>query len=56
MGRWDFGVALMADSHPRFGDGGASVTDVLNSYYARNIVAEFGDNQRQLCNKCHGKD
>ena len=56
MGRWDFGATLMADSHPQAGDGGASGTDALNSYYGRNMSAEFGENQRQLCNKCHLKD
>ncbi|MBI4847363.1 MAG: hypothetical protein HY808_02120 [Nitrospirae bacterium] len=25
-------------------------------YYGRNIVAEFGSYQRQLCNKCHQRD
>jgi hypothetical protein len=56
IGRWDFGTAFIADSHPQFGDGGASGNDVVNSYYGRDMAAEFGETQRQLCNKCHLKD
>jgi len=56
IGRWDFDVAHIADSHPQFGDGGASGNDVVNSYYGRDMTAEFGESQRQLCNKCHVKD
>ena len=56
MGRWDFETSFIADSHPSVGDGGASGTDVLNSYYGRDMISEFGEKQRQLCNKCHGKD
>jgi hypothetical protein len=56
IGRWDFQVAFIADSHPQFSDGGASGSDVVNSYYGRDIMAEFGEGQRQLCNKCHLKD
>lgn len=56
MGRWDFETSLMAESHPKAGDGGASGTDALHSYYGRNMIAEFGEKQRQLCNKCHLKD
>jgi hypothetical protein len=56
IGRWDFEAAFIADSHPQFGDGGASGNDVLNSYYGRDMTSEFGETQRQLCNKCHLKD
>lgn len=56
IGRWDFNVTYMADSHPREGDGGVSGNDVLNSYYGRNMISQFGKYQRQLCNKCHMKD
>ena len=56
IGRWDFATAFIADSHPQFGDGGASGNDVANSYYGRDMAAEFGETQRQLCNKCHLKD
>ena len=56
IGRWDFWTALIAESHPRFGDSGANGNDVVNSYYGRDMSAEFGENQRQLCNKCHLKD
>jgi hypothetical protein len=56
MGRWDFGTTFIADSHPKAGDGGASGIDVVNSYYGRDMISEFGEKQRQLCNKCHRKD
>ncbi|NQT69761.1 MAG: cytochrome C [Desulfobacteraceae bacterium] len=53
IGRWDFGTTFVADSHPRPGDGGATGNDMRNSYYGRDMVAEFGLYQRRLCNKCH---
>ena len=56
IGRWDFQATLLTDSHPQFGDGGTNGMDVLNSYYGRDIATEFGQTQRQLCNKCHLKD
>lgn len=56
IGRWDFQTTFIADSHPKAGDGGVTGNDVLNSYYGRNMVAEFGKYQRQLCNKCHSQD
>jgi len=56
IGRWDFETTFLADSHPKFGDGSASGNDVVNSYYGRDVVAWFGEKQRQLCNKCHLKD
>ena len=56
IGRWDFETTFIADSHPQLGDGGASGNDVVNSYYGRYMTAEFGQSQRQLCNKCHLKD
>jgi len=56
MGRWDFETSFITDSHPQFGDGGASGNDVVNSYYGRDMAAEFGEAQRQLCNKCHVQD
>jgi hypothetical protein len=56
IGRWDFEASFIADSHPHFGDGGASGNDVINSYYGRDMTVEFGETQRQLCNKCHLKD
>ncbi len=52
-GRWDFAATfLVADSHPRIGDGGASAQDIANRYYGYT----FTPNQRSLCNKCHVKD
>jgi hypothetical protein len=56
IGRWDLETSFMSHSHPQFGDGGASGNDAVNSYYGRDMVAEFGETQRQLCNKCHLKD
>lgn len=56
IGRWDFNTTFIADSHPKPGDDGVTGNDVLNSYYGRNMVAEFGIYQRQLCNKCHSLD
>jgi hypothetical protein len=56
IGRWDFKATLLADSHPQYSDGGVSGDDVMNSYYGRDIIAEFGKYQRQLCNKCHVQD
>jgi cytochrome c553 len=53
IGRWDFGATFIADSHPQPGDGGASGNSALHSYYGRDMDAEFGPYQRQLCNKCH---
>jgi hypothetical protein len=29
---------------------------VLNSYYGRDMAADFGKYQRQFCNKCHLMD
>lgn len=52
-GRWDFTAELIADSHPAAGDGGVSGSDVLNSYYDRDMTGEFGPDQRSLCEKCH---
>jgi hypothetical protein len=55
-GRWDFETELLVDSHPQTGDGGASSTDQLRSYYNRDIATVFGEEQRSLCNKCHIQD
>lgn len=55
-GRWDFETELLVDSHPQTGDGGASATDQLRSYYNRDIETVFGVGQRSLCNKCHIQD
>jgi hypothetical protein len=56
IGRWDFQTTFMANSHPRAGDGGASGSDVHNSYYGRDMISAFGSLQRSLCNKCHLQD
>jgi len=52
-GRWDFTASLLANSHPALGDGGATASDVYNSYYGRDIAIEFGTSQGQFCEKCH---
>ena len=56
IGRWDFKARFIADAPPRKGDIGVTGNDVQNSYYGRNMTARYGQNQRQLCNKCHLKD
>lgn len=53
IGRWDFTASLLAESHPAMGDGSATGTDVLNSYYGRDVAVEFGANQGSFCEKCH---
>jgi predicted CXXCH cytochrome family protein len=54
--RWDYQATFIADSHPKSGDSGATGIDILNSYYGRDMIAEFGSLQRQFCNKCHLQD
>lgn len=54
IGRWDFDAVLLADSHPAVGDSGVTGSDVLNSYYGRDIAGEFGSGQQSFCEKCHG--
>jgi predicted CXXCH cytochrome family protein len=56
MGRWDLNATFLAKSHPAVGDEGAGADDAQNSYYGRDMVAEFGSYQRSLCNKCHVGD
>jgi predicted CXXCH cytochrome family protein len=52
IGRWDWTATFLAESRPGMGDGG----DAWNSYYGRDLEAEFGPRQRSLCNKCHVAD
>jgi hypothetical protein len=54
--RWDMTTEFIAESHPQASDGGVVGDDVLNSYYGRDLVAQFGEFQRSLCNKCHAQD
>ena len=54
--RWDATTEFMADSHPMASDTGVTGDDVLNSYQGRDMVAQFGEFQRNLCNKCHVQD
>ncbi len=54
-GRWDFSAVLIQDSHPALGDAGVTGNDMLNSYYGRDMVTEFGPLQGTLCQKCHGE-
>lgn len=56
IGRWDFRATFLAKSHPQSGDAGAAGSDERESYYGRDILAQFGPYQRSLCNKCHPKD
>jgi hypothetical protein len=56
IGRWDLYATFLAESHPGIGDAGAGSGNVQNSYYGRNLVADFGSYQRSLCNKCHALD
>ncbi len=53
IGRWDFSAQLVADSHPAANDAGVTGNDVFYSYYGRNMINEFGQGQRILCEKCH---
>lgn len=53
-GRWDFTASVLVDSHPAIGDAGVTGSDVHYSYYGRDISTEFGANQGQFCEKCHG--
>ena len=53
IGRWDFSAELIADSHPAPGDSGVTGSDILYSYYGRDMVTKFGPGQRSLCEKCH---
>ena len=52
MTRWDMSETFLADSHPADLNEGATQEDLDNMYYSY----EFVENQRSLCNKCHGKD
>lgn len=52
IGRWDFKVTHLIDSHPQATDGGATADDVARKYYLYTLE----HNQRSLCNKCHVKD
>ena len=56
MTRWDMTEEFIVDSHPMSSDGGVTGDDVLNSYQGRDLVAQFGEFQRGLCNKCHVQD
>jgi hypothetical protein len=53
IGRWDFDAQAIARSHPAPGDGGATGSDVLYSYYGRDMLSRFGSSQKQFCEKCH---
>ena len=57
MGRWDFEVEMLAESHP------LTATDLPATavpYYADgaaiDVVTAYGHYQRSLCNKCHVQD
>ena len=60
IGRWDFGEELIAES-PLLDPGTTTtLTDRNAGTYdagaAIDVVAEYGANQRSLCNKCHVQD
>jgi hypothetical protein len=46
IGRWDFRATFIAQSHP----------NDRESYYGRDVAAQFGPYQRSFCNKCHPRD
>lgn len=52
-GRWDLRAVTIAESHPRTGDAGVTGNDILNAYYGRDVLTEFGSGQRAFCDKCH---
>jgi len=54
IGRWDLAAGLLVESHPATGDAGATASDIMYSYSARDIASEFGSGQGQFCQKCHG--
>jgi len=54
--RWDMSAEFISNSHPMAGDGAVTGDDVLNSYYGRDMISQFGNFQRGLCNKCHAMD
>ncbi len=55
IGRWDFTVEFIAESHPMDTTlYTATPEDIANKYY--NYAAGFDPDQRSLCNKCHYKD
>ncbi|MDW7710822.1 MAG: hypothetical protein SCH98_10130 [Deferrisomatales bacterium] len=56
IGRWDFSATFLAASHPAEGDVGVRPGEARASYYGRDVAAEFGPDQRSLCNKCHALD
>lgn len=57
MGRWDFEVELLEESHAL---ASADVPAGAAVYYKNgavvDVVAEYGQWQRSLCNKCHAQD
>ncbi|MBN2332758.1 MAG: cytochrome C [Deltaproteobacteria bacterium] len=57
MGRWDFEVEMLAESHVLES---ADVPATAVPYYADgaaiDIVTKYGEYQRSLCNKCHVQD
>jgi hypothetical protein len=54
--RWDMETEFISHSHPN----AANLVDMGavpdSPYYGRDMVADFGEYQRSLCNKCHVKD
>jgi len=57
MGRWDFEVELLAESHPlESADVPATAMVYYDNGAAVDIATRYGDWQRSLCNKCHVQD
>jgi hypothetical protein len=55
MARWQLDTEFLADQIPTTTEVPAMADDTV-PYYGRNITDEFGEWQRQLCNKCHVQD
>jgi hypothetical protein len=57
MGRWDFEVELLEESHAlAAGDLPATAVPYYKNGAAVDVVAAYGPYQRSLCNKCHAQD
>jgi hypothetical protein len=54
--RWNMETEFLAHGYPTLVELAPEVTDITTLYYGRDIVGEFGEYQRSLCNKCHVKD
>ena len=56
MTRWDASATMLVEElHPTLTDLPTMAT-ANTPYYGRDMATQFGEFQRSLCNKCHGKD